>query len=137
MTWQADPVTGINVVDEWYFAVSPAVAAARLGRLSFARALWPDLALSISEYRGLEGIRLLVHAPWKGTAEIWLEACGDGVIVHTYLRVTPPRPEWATPRRLRREAQRRSRYARRVLWCTRDILERDRRPGEPAVAGPA
>ncbi len=39
--------------------------------------------------RGLDGIRWSVTGAWVGSLEVWLEAVGDGVVVHHYARLDP------------------------------------------------
>ncbi|GAA1605815.1 hypothetical protein GCM10009789_69830 [Kribbella sancticallisti] len=115
----------------------PAYVAERLGADTLWREWWPELTLTPSERRGLEGVRWAVTGAAIGTAEWWLEQVRDGVVVHWYLRVDPVRP--AGRRRLRRlQEQYVARY-RDHLWALKDELEAGRaagegRPGwEPAI----
>ncbi|WBQ02660.1 SRPBCC family protein [Kribbella sp. CA-293567] len=115
----------------------PAYVAARLGADPLWREWWPELTLTVSERRGLEGVRWAVTGAAIGTAEWWLEEVRDGVVVHWYLRVDPARP--AGPRRLRRLQERYVARYRQRIWRLKDELEQGRaagevRPGyEPAI----
>jgi ribosome-associated toxin RatA of RatAB toxin-antitoxin module len=102
--------------------------AARLGEASLWREWWPELVLTPSELRGLEGVRWTVQGSLVGTAEWWLEQVRDGVVVHWYLRVDPRRPAGRRTVERLREAYV-SRY-RRNLWRFKDEVERGRAAGE-------
>jgi len=118
----------------------PAYVAQRLGADTLWREWWPDLVLTPSERRGLEGVRWAVTGAAIGTAEWWLEQVRDGVVVHWYLRVDPTRP--AGPRRLRRLRERYVAQYRKNLWRLKDELEGGRAAGEggpdsePAIVSP-
>lgn len=115
----------------------PAYVAERLGADTLWREWWPELTLTPSERRGLEGVRWAVTGAAIGTAEWWLEQVRDGVVVHWYLRVDPVGP--AGPRRLRKLRERYVARYRERLWRLKDELEGGRaagvgRPGwEPAI----
>jgi ribosome-associated toxin RatA of RatAB toxin-antitoxin module len=115
----------------------PAYVAERLGADTLWREWWPELTLTPSERRGLEGVRWAVTGAAIGTAEWWLEQVRDGVVVHWYLRVDPVGP--AGPRRLRKLQERYVARYRERLWRLKDELETGRaagvgRPGwEPAI----
>jgi ribosome-associated toxin RatA of RatAB toxin-antitoxin module len=115
----------------------PAYVAQRLGADTLWREWWPDLTLTPSERRGVEGVRWAVTGSAFGTAEWWLEQVRDGVVVHWYLRVDPSRP--AGPRRLRKLRERYVAQYREHIWRLKDELEQGRaagegRPGsEPAI----
>ena len=115
----------------------PAYVAERLGSDTLWREWWPDLTLTPSERRGLEGVRWAVTGAATGTAERWLEAVRDGVVVHWYLRVDP-----AKPVRGRAAERLKERYVaayRKRLWAFKDEAEAgraagERRPGaDPAI----
>ena len=115
----------------------PAYVAERLGSDTLWREWWPDLTLTPSERRGLEGVRWAVTGAATGTAEWWLEAVRDGVVVHWYLRVDP-----AKPVRGRAAERLKERYVaayRKRLWAFKDEAEAgraagERRPGaDPAI----
>lgn len=90
-----------------------------------------------SERRGLEGVRWTVTGAAIGTAEWWLEAVRDGVVVHWYLRVDPAKP--VRGRALARLKERYVASYREHLWRFKDEAEAgraagERRPGaDPAI----
>ncbi len=106
----------------------PAYVAERLGSDTLWCEWWPDLTLTPSERRGLEGVRWAVTGAAIGTAEWWLEQVRDGVVVHWYLRVDP-----AGPVRGRALTRLRERYVaqyRDHLWRFKDEVEAGRAAGE-------
>ena len=115
----------------------PAYVAERLGDDSLWRSWWPGLTLTPYERRGAEGVRWIVAGELTGTAEWWLEAVRDGVVVHWYLRAEPPRP--LRPRALAKLRESYVAAYRRNLWRFKDEVEAGRaagehRPGwEPAI----
>lgn len=138
--------TPVDVVDETFIVVERARIASVVADPVRWRAWWPGLHLSVFMDRGLDGIRWSVTGDLVGSCEIWLEASGDGVMVHHYLRADPTVPgSPAQPRRLpdstrgRREIDRlRRRHVlawKRAVWALKDELEDDRPPGEPTSSG--
>ena len=115
----------------------PAYVAERLGSDTLWREWWPDLTLTPSERRGLEGVRWAVTGAATGTAEWWLEAVRDGVVVHWYLRVDPAKP--VRGQALARLKERYVAAYREHLWRFKDEAEvgraaGERRPGsDPAI----
>jgi len=141
--WSAYPghVAGVDLVDETYVVVERARIAGVVADPTRWRQWWPALDLAVFMDRGLEGVRWSMTGELVGSAEIWLESHGDGVIVHFYLRGEPTVPgSPATPRALprssrgRREMDRlRRRHAlawKRIVWSLKDEMEGERRPGE-------
>lgn len=114
-------------MQETFVAAPPRTVAERLARPDARAALWPDLTVTVAQERGLEGQRYLVDGAWRGSAELWLSGCLDGVLVHAYLRVDPARPV----RDARRAARRRQESMRRALWALADELTAGRPPGVP------
>lgn len=106
----------------------PAYVAERLGSDTLWREWWPDLTLTPSERRGLEGVRWAVTGAAIGTAEWWLEQVRDGVVVHWYLRVDPARP--VRGRALTRLRERYVAQYREHLWRFKDQVEAGRAAGE-------
>jgi ribosome-associated toxin RatA of RatAB toxin-antitoxin module len=106
----------------------PAYVAQRLGTDTLWREWWPDLTLTPSERRGVEGVRWAVTGAAIGTAEWWLEPVRDGVVVHWYLRADPSRP--AGHRQLRKLQERYVAQYREHLWRLKDELETGRAAGE-------
>ncbi|HKE51339.1 MAG TPA: polyketide cyclase / dehydrase and lipid transport [Actinomycetes bacterium] len=78
----------INVMDESYIAADRSRVAGAVADPSWWSVLWPELQLTVTEDRGLDGVRWAVTGRLTGTAEVWLEDFrGRGVIVHYFLRV--------------------------------------------------
>lgn len=122
----------VDVLQETFVAAAPRLVADALADPSVAADLWPDLTVTITQRRGLEGQRYAVSGGWRGTAELWLQPCVDGVLVHSYLRIDPAAGP-VSPRAARRELDRRRRTMRWALWRHTDRIEAGRAPGEAAV----
>ena len=122
-----------DLVDETFLAASPARVAAAIRDQARWPRWWPDLILSVFEDRGLAGVRWNVRGALTGSMEVWLEAAGDGVILHYYLRCEPTAGQPHRPRAAVRAVRRRQRQAKQVFWGLKDELEGARRPGEPAA----
>ena len=131
----------VDLIDETFVVSAAATLAARLRDPSVVRRAWPGLDLVVFMDRGDNGIRWTVTGDLVGSCEIWLEPCGDGVIVHYFLRADPTRrgsstePVSGPSGRLQRLAVRVAReHATRwkaVLDGIKDELESGRRVGEP------
>ena len=95
----------IDVMDECYLAADRARVAGAVADPSWWPVVWPELRLTVTEDRGLDGVRWAVAGRLTGTAEVWLEDFrGRGVIVHYFLRAEPDRAiSDRQARRLRRE----------------------------------
>jgi len=117
----------VDLIDESFIVATPAEVAAAVHDPDFWTQLWPGLRLSVSADRGEQGIRWTCAGSLIGSAEVWLEESGDGMIVHCYLRADP-RVNWSA-RGIRRELRRRQRQVKRVTFALKDRLEGDRRPG--------
>ena len=124
----------IDIVDETFVAAPRARVAAVVADRARWRGWWPGLDLVVYMDRGLDGIRWTVTGELVGSAEIWLEAWQQGVILHAYLRADPtipgsptqPRAVPATPRGLRHLRVLRERHAiafKRQAWAIKDELE--------------
>ncbi len=127
-----DRMPQIDVVEETYVSAAPAAVRHRFRQPDVPAALWPDLAVTVTADRGPEGRHYAVAGALAGTAELWLEEFGDGVLVHAYLRADPPGAAWPAGRaaRVRRRWQR---GMKAVMWRLKDELEAGRPPGEPAT----
>jgi len=106
----------------------PAYVAERLGSDTLWREWWPELTLTPTKQRGLEGVRWAVTGAAIGTAEWWLEQVRDGVVVHWYLRVDPREP--VRGRALERLQERYVARYRDHLWRFKDDVEAGRAAGE-------
>ncbi|HEY3504580.1 MAG TPA: polyketide cyclase / dehydrase and lipid transport [Actinocatenispora sp.] len=125
----------VDVVQEMFVAAPPRRVAERLADPTVPAALWPDLTVTVTEERGVEGQRYAVAGAWRGTAELWLSPCLDGVLVHAYLRVDRAAAGLSAPA-ARRAWRRRDTAMRRALWAYKDELEADRSPGEAVAHAP-
>lgn len=126
----------IDLVDESFVVVDRARLAALVADPARWLEWWPHLRLSVFMDRGLDGIRWSVTGAWVGSLEVWLEAVGDGVVVHHYARLDPAGEGSSATgmRAVRRAARARDRHARawkRVVWSLTDDLDRGRAPGTP------
>jgi hypothetical protein len=120
-------VPTVDLIDETYIVAAPEAVSAAVHDPARWRKWWPDLALTVFMDRGLVGIRWSVTGALNGSAELWLEPVGDGVLVHHYLRVDPPGPV-RSPDRLRR---RHALAWKRSVNALKDELEQGRQPGLP------
>ncbi len=120
-----------QIADET-FVSAPLVAVRRAVCDERTWARWfPRLRLRCVRDRGREGKRWELGGELAGTAEIWLELFGDGVIVHAYLR-----PESTVERGRRAQLRLVGAYGLSLkahLREVKDELELGRRPGEPSL----
>lgn len=124
----------VDVVDETFLAVPPERLAPEFADPAAWRRLWPDLDLRVFADRAEKGVRWsVVGDAWRGSMEVWLEAVGDGTVLHWFLRVDPVGPvdRALSPRAATREAVRRQRAAKALAFALKDRLEAGRPPGVP------
>jgi hypothetical protein len=126
-------VPQVDVIDESFVVAEPQAVAAVLRAADRWRVWWPDLSLSVFADRGVAGVRWNVGGALAGSMEVWLEAFGDGVIVHYYLRADRAGRPYSSVREAAREVRRRQRAAKRVFWALKAELEGGRPPGEPRL----
>jgi hypothetical protein len=120
-------VSALDLVDETFVVAAPAAVAAVVRDPDRWLGWWPDLRLSVFQDRGEAGVRWNVRGALRGSMEVWLEPCKDGVLLHHYVRC-----DRSDGRRVRpRERRRRQARAKAIFWAVKDELEGDRRPGEP------
>ncbi|WP_116950512.1 polyketide cyclase / dehydrase and lipid transport [Jiangella endophytica] len=122
-------VSAIDLMDDTFVVAERAELAAYVREPALWRVWWPRLTLAVHQDRGLEGVRWTITGELNGSAELWLERWGDGVLVHWFLRADPASPR-ARPDLLAR------RYA--VAFKTRihelkDRLEHGRPAGVPRL----
>lgn len=134
-TVDAPDVPLVHIVDDTFVAAAPAALARHIGDPNSWRRWWPDLELTLTEDRGVKGVRWTVSGALTGTSEIWLEPWGDGVLVHFYLRADPtargPRRATVRPRRVHRLREHRRRSWKRTVHALKDAVEAGRPPGVP------
>ena len=131
----------IDLMDETFVVTDATTLAARLRDPALVRRAWPGLDLVVFMDRGDAGIRWTVTGDLVGSCEIWLEAFGDGVIVHYFLRADPTErgtstQPWSGPSRRRRQravrmAREHATHWKAVLHLLKDELEGGRAAGEP------
>jgi hypothetical protein len=136
----------IDLVDETFIAATPEVVAAVVHEPERWSAWWPDLTLTVFMDRGPLGIRWSAQGAAVGSCELWLEAVGDGVLVHHYVRLDPidrrsgkPISVPESPSGWRKVAAMRAERARDWklhVWALKDELEGTRRPGTPVAEPP-
>jgi len=127
----------LELVDDTFLAVSAerVRSAIDAGQI---QAWWPGWRLRVFMDRADLGTRwsvvgLVAGLPMTGSAEIWLEPVGDGIVLHHYLRLDVA----ATPRRCARAERRYVRAWKRQAFALKDRLEAGRDPGEPALGSSA
>jgi hypothetical protein len=126
----------IDVVDSTWIDVLPASLAPIVADATNWRRWWPDLDLQVDQWRGPKGVRWFVRSGRNGTItgsmEIWLQAIGEGTVVHYFLRLDGTHR--ALSRRERTRLERRYRVGiKQVFWGVADRLD----PGRlTRVAGP-
>jgi len=114
-------VPQVDLISAGYVRADPALVSAAVHDRQFWAALWPGLELSVSQDRGLKGIRWNCAGPLAGSCEVWLQGHGAGVIVHCYLRADPAPGRSANA--VRRAARRREIQVNRALFELKDSLE--------------
>ncbi len=130
----AGRVAWIQLVDEAFIVAAPAAVAEAISEERRWRLWWPDLRLQVFMDRGVRGIRWSVLGPDRvGSLELWLEAWGDGVLVHHYQRLDPAQGDTArvpAGRVRRREQDRRVRAWKKHMYDLKDSLEVARTSGD-------
>jgi hypothetical protein len=132
-------VPNVDLMDETFVVASRRAVSDALHDPKLWRDWWPDLDLVVENDRGLNGLQFSVTGGLVGSGELWLEAWGDGVIVHVFLRADPTRPGSATEpatlklRQIWREARKRAWQTKRGMGRLKDDLEAGRAAGEPGA----
>jgi hypothetical protein len=119
-------VPAIDIVDSTWIGARPSVVAAVVSEPSNWRRWWPDLDLTLDEWRADKGMRWIVRrsaAGNVGSMEIWLEAAHDGVVAHYFLRLDSPGPRRMSHRRVMRAVDTYRRQMKQVLWALADELD--------------
>jgi hypothetical protein len=117
----------VDLADETFVLAPPAVLAPLVHDPGLWRAWWPQLRLTVARDRGERGLCWTVSGALQGTAEIWLEPCRGGTVLHVYLRADPARAE----RRRRRLDHRYTVALKCQVWALKDWVEGGRPPGGP------
>jgi hypothetical protein len=122
-------VPTIDIVDSTWFAARRSTVAALVAEPANWRRWWPELALEVDEWRHEKGVRWLVHSVkgvghgLTGSAEVWLEPMFEGVVVHFFLRLDPPRGGRVGRRRSARIAHAYRRRTKQAFWALADQLD--------------
>ncbi|MEV0645800.1 hypothetical protein AB0I28_11120 [Phytomonospora sp. NPDC050363] len=115
----------LDLIDDTYMACSPETLAPLVSRPGLAAELWPEWRVSVTEERGVEGVRWEVGGPVVGSTEVWIERYRDrGSLVHVYVRVDPVGRPWSA-RAAERHRERTRRRVKAVMWELKDRVERD------------
>jgi hypothetical protein len=110
-----------GLADDTFVAAAPEEVAGLVADPGRWATWWPDLTMRVSRDRGQEGVQWLVAGALRGTAELWLEAVGDGTVVHFYLRAPMTG----------RDRRRRALAWKRDVHALKDALEGPRASGTP------
>lgn len=111
----------IDIADETYVRVAPDRVAPLVAEPARWRRWWPDLRVTATSDRGIEGQQWAVSGPLVGTMEIWLEPVADGTVVHWFLRADPSRP--VSRRLIERQRRRRVVAWKAEIFALKDALE--------------
>lgn len=111
----------LDIADESYVAVPPAVLAPLVADPASWSSWWPDLRLEVTRDRGVKGQQWAVGGAARGSMEIWLEPVAEGTVVHWFLRADPHPP--ASPRATRRDRERRVLAWKATMFALKDRLE--------------
>lgn len=124
----------VDIIEETFVVAAPERVRPLVCDEARWRSWFPGIRLTSYDDRGPLGVRWSTSGDLVGTAEAWLEAHGDGTIVHVYLRGDPC---GAHAHRLRRSDRRVTRRyvlpLKRHLLRVKDVLEAGRAPGMPLV----
>ncbi len=121
------------MVDETFVAAPPEQVAVEVADAARWRRWWPDLRLELVHDRGPAGLRWRVGGALHGTLELWLEAVGDGTVIHHLLRaeVVGPGGEALPGRRVGALVHERRVQAKVLAFEVKALLEHGRAAGEP------
>jgi hypothetical protein len=117
----------VDVADDTWIAASRDRVAGAVADPANWRRWWPVLDLAVDELRGPLGERWFVlpsaASPSTGSMEVWLEQCGDGVLLHYFLRLALSERRGPFARSVQRVALGHRRRAKRIFWAVKDDLE--------------
>jgi hypothetical protein len=115
----------VDLVDETFIAAPGEIAARVVADPERWLAWWPKRRLEVFMDRGIKGQRWSIAGDLVGSAEIWLEAYRDGVVLHYYLRADPPDavPGSVPARRADRIRRREALSWKEQVWALKAELE--------------
>jgi hypothetical protein len=117
----------VDLADDSFIRATPAVVAGLLRDPAFWHTCWPGVRLAAYHDRGAVGMRWYASGVLVGTAELWLEPCRDGTLVHVFLRADPDRR--LSARRLDRLRHRHATSLKAALFTVKDEIEAGRPVG--------
>ena len=124
------PPPVLDIADETFLRVPPAVLAPVVADTASWITWWPDLVPHVTRDRGVKGHQWSVTGALVGSMEVWLEPVGEGTVVHWYLRADPSSP--LSARRVRRLRKRRVLTWKQHMFELKDRLESFKDRGGPA-----
>lgn len=113
-------MTQLDLILETYVHAPAQPVARRVSATGFARELWSQWSVTVSQDRGSQGVRWVLDDPvFTGSCEVWIETvAADGCVLHTFVRVDRRRGRIGAWRR------RRVRSAIvQTLWRLKDDVE--------------
>ena len=118
----------VDVMDSTWLRARPQAVGALITDPALWRRWWPGLALEVHELRGDKGLRWNVrHVDGSpgltGTAELYLQEQGDGVVAHFFLRLDADGGPASGPHDVERLRDRYRRHTKRALWALGDQLD--------------
>ena len=118
----------VDVMDSTWLRARPSAVGVIVADPAVWPRWWPGLRLIADEHRAERGIRWSVTSVegfpgLAGTAELWLQAQGDGVVAHFFLRLDPPAGATVAVRDVERVRERYRRHTKRALWALGDQLD--------------
>lgn len=117
----------IDVVDSTWICARPGALAAIVAEPVNWRRWWPELTLSVEEWRGELGVRWTVgpseHGSAAGSMEVWLEPQYDGVVAHYFLRLSGVSGRPLSRRRARRLSEKYRLGVKRLFWSIGNRLD--------------
>ena len=131
----------IDVVDSTWIAAPAATVAAAVAEPANWRRWWPGLELQVSEWRAAKGVRWTVpsvagRAGLSGSAEVWLEPAGEGVVAHFFLRLDPVTGRTVSRREVDRVSAEYRRRTKAAFWALADRLDPARLQRHVSAAEP-
>lgn len=128
------PDTAIPVViaDDSYVEAPPTSLAPLVADPASWARWWPDLSLTLRRDRGAEGCVWAVSGPWTGEMEVWLEAVCPGTVVHWQVRAVTCGSGRRAYGRVARDAERRRRAWKAVMFGLQDSVKPVKDSGDRA-----
>ena len=109
----------IDISDEVFVVAAPEAIADHVKDTRRQSAWFPGITLTVLEDRKANGVRWAANGAVSGSAEIWVEPCMDGAVIHTFLRgETSNAKPWALT-------------VKNAAFSIKDALEAGRKVGQP------